>query len=145
MRKRPAAAEPIITRKTKRANDVAVMGVCSTWSVSDRTTLASLRDEFAKSVGADPRDKITVASFGAEVSPVLGLAGFFPNMSYVAALVRKRSQAAPQLVSRDICAAHVFAAGEPICLRHGRRCSLQDSGPVDLLVADGAADLPLLV
>ena len=94
-RKRPADAEPSSTRKTNGANGTAAMGVCSTWSVSDRTTLVSLREEFAKSVGADPRGKITVASFGAEVLPVLGLAGSFPNMSYVAALARKKSQAAP--------------------------------------------------
>ena len=119
--------------------------MCSAWSDSGVATLVSLREHVAKGVGADYRAKITVASFSADVSTVLGLGGVFPNMSYVVAVVSKRSQAGPQLVSRGVCAAHVFIAKESMCLRHGRRCSLVDCAPIDVLVADGAVDLHQLV
>ena len=141
--KRPAAAEPSSRRKAKRSSANAVACVCSAWSGSGATTLASLREEIAKSTGADYRDKITVASLSAEVSSVLGVD--FPNLSYVAAVVGKKGQAAPQLASRGVGAKHVYVVGEPMCLRHGCRCSLSDSAPIDVLVADGVEDMHQLV
>ena len=106
--------------------------------MSHATTLATLRAEMVKSIGADGHDKITVATLSAEVSPVLGVD--FPNMTYVAAVVGKRGEAVAQLASRAVGAKHVFEVGESMCLRHGRRCSLSECPPVDLLVADCAAD-----
>ena len=130
-------------RKAKRTSDTTAACVCSTWSGSGVATLASVREEIALNTGADYRGKVTVASLSAEVSSVLGVD--FPNLSYVAAVVGKRSQAFPQLVSRGACAKHVLGAGESMCLRHGRRCSLRDSPPINVLVADGVVDLQQLV
>ena len=143
LRKRPAAAEPSSRPKVKRSSDAAVACVCSAWAHSGATTLVSLREEIAKSTGADHRDKITVASLSADVSPVLGVE--FPNLAYVAAVVANKSKASPQLVSRGVGAKHVFVVGESMCLRHGCRCSLRDSAPIDVLVADGVEDMHQLV
>ena len=110
--------------------------------MSDATTLATLREEMAKSTGADGHDKIAVASLSAEVSSVLGVD--FPNLTYVAAVVGKRGEAVPQLVSRAAGAKHVFEVGESMCLRHGRRCSLSECPPIDLLVADSVVDTKML-
>ena len=82
------------------------------------TTLASRRDEIAKSTGADSRDKIVVAPLSVEVPFVFGVD--LSNLSYVAAMVWKKSEAVPQLVSRPLGAKHVFEVGESMCLRHGR-------------------------
>ena len=141
--KRPAAAEPSSRPKAKRSSATAVACVCSAWSDSGAATLASLREEIAKSTGADYRDKITVASLSADVSSVLGVD--FPNLSYVAAVVGKKGKASPQLASRGVGAKHVYVVGEPMCLRHGCRCSLSDSAPIDVLVADRVEDMHQLV
>ena len=141
-RKRPAAAEPSSRPKAKRSSAAAAACVRSAWSVSGATTLASLRDEIAKSTGADGHDKIAVASLSAEVSSVLGVN--FPNLTYVAAVVGKRGEAVPQLVSRAVGAKHVFEVGESMCLRHGRRCSLSECPPVDMLVVDSVVDPKML-
>ena len=106
------------------------------------TTLAAVRDDIAKSTGAGYRDKINVASLSADVSSVLGVD--FPNLSFVAAVVGTKEKAVVQLVSRG-GAKHVFVHGESMCLRHGCRCSLRDSGPIDVLVADGVEDMDQLV
>ena len=139
-RKRPAAARA--TAKAKRIRAAAAPCVRSAWSEGGATTLASLREDAAKSTGAEWRDKIVVASLSAEVSCVLGVD--FPNLSYAAAVVGKKGEAFPQLVSRGIGAKHVFEVGESMCLRHGRRCSLSDCPPVDVLVADRVVDLKML-
>ena len=141
-RKRPAAAEPSRRLKAKGSSAAAAACVRSAWSESGATTLPSLREEMAKSTGADWRDKIVVASLSAEVSSMLGVD--FPNLSYVAAVVGKKGEAVPQLVSRAVGAKHVFEVGESMCLRHGRRCSLSDCPPVDVLVADRVVDLKML-
>ena len=148
LRKRPAAAEPSSTRKrpagaeprigeeeakTKRSSATAASCVCSAWSGNSAATLASLREEIAKSTGADDRESFTVASLSADVSSVLGVD--FPNLSYVAAIVGAKEKEIPQLVSRGAGAKpakHVYVLGEPMCLRHGYRCSLRDS-PIDVL------------
>ena len=142
-RKRPAAAEPSSGHdaKTKRSSATASACVCSAWS-GGGTTLAALRAEIAKSTGADYRDKITVASLSAEVSSVLGVD--FPNLSFIAAVVGAKDQAVAQLVSQG-GAKLVYVVGESICLRHGCRCSLRDSGTIDVLVADGVEDMDQLV
>ena len=114
--KRPAAAEPSSRPKAKRSSATAVACVCSAWSDSGATTLASLREEIAKSTGADYRDKITVASLSADVSSVLGVD--FPNLSFIAAVVGAKEKAVVQLVSRG-GAKHVYVVGESMCLRHG--------------------------
>ena len=141
-RKRPAAAEPSSRPKAKRRHAAAAACVRSAWSVSDATTLATLREEMAKSTGADGHDKIAVASLSAEVSSVLGVD--FPDLTYVAAVVGKRGEAVPQLVSRAAGAKHVFEVGESMCLRHGRRCSLSECPPIDVLVADSVVDSKML-
>ena len=152
--KRPAAAsmhpaaEPSADRK-KKAHTAAASCVHPTWKEDPRTTIESLRDEFAKIIAVDPTGKITVATFGADVSPVLGLGGhtatsLFPNMSYLAATVQKKAQAGPQLVTPDNGAMHVFIPGESTCLRHGSKSCLVQA-PVDLLLSDGVVDLSDLV
>lgn len=144
--KRPGAGEPSsreVVKTQKNSATAAVACVCSAWSGSDATTIASLREEIAKSIGADYNDKITVASFSADVSVVLGVD--FPRLSYVAAVVGAKDKAAPQLVSRGVGAKHVYVVGEPMCLRHGCRCSLSDCAPIDVLVADGVEDTQQLV
>ena len=120
------------------------MAACvrSAWSENGATTLASMRVEIAQSVGADWRDKIVVASLSAEVSSLLGVD--FPNLTYVAAVVGKKVEAVPQLVSRVCSAKHVFEVGESMCLRHGRRCSLRYCDPIDVLVADRVLDVKML-
>ncbi len=138
--KRPAAAAP--ESKRKKAHTSAAPCVCATWSADSRATLGTLHEGFAKTLGVDPAGKIAVATFGGDVSPVLSLGGLFPNMTYISAAVRE-SHAAPQLVSPNCGAAHVFACGASKCLRHGRRCPLR--GPVDLLLSDGAVDFDELV
>ena len=116
------------------------------WSENGRTTLAVLRDEMAKSACVDCREGIVVASLSAEVSSVFGVD--LPNLSYVVAVVWKKSEAVPQLVSRPVGAKHVFEVGEQMCIRHGRRCSLgdchKDCRSVDVLVADRVLDLKML-
>ena len=143
-RKRPAAAEPSShVAKTTRSSATAVECVNSAWSGNGAATLASVQDEIAKSIGADYRDKITAASLSADVSSVLGVD--FPNLCYVAALVGAKDKALPQLASRGVGAKHVYVVGEPMCLRHGCRCSLSDNAPIDVLVADGVEDMQQLV
>ena len=116
--------------------------VRSTWSESGATTLASLCDEMAKSTGVDCREEIVVASLSAEVPSVFGVD--LQNLSYVVAMLWKKSEAVPQLTSRHLGATHVFAVGETMCLRHGRQCSLSDCRSVDVLVADRVVDLKML-
>ena len=128
--------------KTKRSSTTAVTVVCSAWMGGSPTTLAAVRDDIAKSTGAGYRDKINVASLSADVSSVLGVD--FPNLSFVAAVVGTKEKAVVQLVSRG-GAKHVFVHGESMCLRHGCRCSLRDSGTIDVLVADGVEDMDQLV
>ena len=65
-------------------------------------------------------------------------------MTYAAAVVGKRGEAVPQLASRAVGAKHVFEVGESMCLRHGRRCSLSECPPIDLLVADCVVDSKIL-
>ena len=112
------------------------------WVESGETTLASLSGEMAHIMNANLDDKIVVASLSAAVSPVLGVD--FPNLSYVAAFVGKRGEAAPQLVSRNAGAKHVFEVGSSMCVRHGRRCHLEEGVTVDLLVADRVVDIEML-
>ena len=112
------------------------------WSENGRTTLAVLRDEMAKSACVDCREGIVVASLSAEVPSVFGVD--LQNLSYVVAMLWKKSEAVPQLTSRHLGAKHVFAVGEAMCLRHGRRCSLSGCRSVDVLVADRVVDLKML-
>ena len=131
--KRPAAAEPTSRCATKRQSTGAAC-VAATWATNPNVTVASLQSRFAKSMGRDDcigTGELVATTFGAEVSPVLGTA--FPNMTYAAATVHKRSHVAPQLVSGK-GANHVFILGRPTCVRHGKQCVLPG---VDLLVADG--------
>ena len=115
------------------------------WSYHEGATLLSVKADMAESTGANLDGKITVASFSAEVSAVLGVD--FPNMEYIAAYVGANEKAAPQLASGRVGAEHVYVAGKPMCLRHGHPCSLKGRSPIDVLLADGVdwADLKPLV
>ena len=139
--KRPAAAEPSSRPKAKSRSAAAIDCVRSAWSESRTATLASLREDMAKSMGVEWRHKIAVASLSAEVSSVLGVD--FPHLSHVAAFTNKKGEAAPQLVSQA-GAKHVFELGDAMCVRHGRRCLLSDCPTVDVLIADKVVDLTLL-
>ena len=108
-RKRPAAVEPsnsgdepkTTARKPPPAAAVVMSEVRSTWSESGVTTLASRRDEIAKSTGADSRDKIVVAPLSAEVPSVFGVD--LSSLSYVAAMVwKKRPSTCSRSASRCV-------------------------------------------